>query len=96
VFQENKIIISWDIGIKIFVIKMEVAGIGLATVMLCIRMCGIWESSHVRHIWEVIVPNNFDNRLWLRDFRMIKLTFEMLCQKICQVVSSFKIKNIAK
>lgn len=42
------------------------------------RRNDIRERSRVREICEVILPNRFDDRLWLRNFRMTKTAFEML------------------
>uniref|UniRef100_A0A673HX22 DDE Tnp4 domain-containing protein n=1 Tax=Sinocyclocheilus rhinocerous TaxID=307959 RepID=A0A673HX22_9TELE len=40
-----------------------------------------------RQFWEVIIPNHFDDRLWLRHFRVTKTTFQMLCNEIGLLVS---------
>jgi len=37
--------------------------------------------------WVVLVPNNFDNRLQLRNFIMTKPAFEMLCNEMGLLVS---------
>jgi len=40
-------------------------------------MPSFWECNRVRQFWEVIIPNHFDDGLWLRHSRMTKPTFEM-------------------
>jgi len=42
----------------------------------------------VRQFWEVIISKQFDDRLWLRHFRMTKTAFEMLCNEISPVIQS--------
>ncbi len=60
-----------------------------AVMLSCVRrrMLDVWECNHVRHLWGVIIPNHFDDRLWLRHFRMTKPTFEMLCNESGPLVS---------
>jgi len=41
----------------------------------------------VTQFWMIIIPNHFDDRLWLNHFRMTKTTFEMLCNGIGLLVS---------
>ncbi len=61
-----------------------------AVMLSCVRrrMLDVWECNHVRHLWGVIIPNHFDDRLWLRHFRLTKPTFEMLCNESGPLVSS--------
>lgn len=35
-----------------------------------------------RAAWEVIIPNLFDEGLWLKDFRLAKTTFQVLCNVV--------------
>jgi len=41
----------------------------------------------MRLFWEAIKANKFYDRHWLRDFRMIKPTFKMLCHETDPLVS---------
>lgn len=40
-------------------------------------MPAVWERSRVRQFWGVVIPKHFDNRLWLRPFKMTKTTFQL-------------------
>jgi len=69
---------------KISVLKMEEKCTD--EMLVGVQMTAIWKCNRVRCL-ERINPNHFDDRLWLRHFRMIKPTFEILCNYIFQLVS---------
>lgn len=41
-----------------------------------------WEHRCSRQFWAEIIPKHFDDKLWLRGFRMTKATFQMLCNRV--------------
>jgi len=68
----------------------ECTGNKINAVMLSyIRMPGVWIAIKwdTANSLERIHPTNFDDRLWLRHFRMIKPTFERLWNEIGPLIS---------
>lgn len=49
----------------------------LCHVILRLKEDDVWELNCVRQFWEVTIPNRFDDRIWLGNFGMIKITFEI-------------------
>lgn len=46
-------------------------------------MCSdFWERNGVRQFEEAIIPNHFDDRLWLKHFGMTKTAFDVVCNEI--------------
>jgi len=52
-----------------------------------VQTLGFVECNHVRQSWKGIKTNHFDDRLWLRHFKMIKPSFEMPCNEIGSLVN---------
>lgn len=59
-------------------------------VLLCSdAWCWGMYSNHVKQLWEVIMPNHFDDGHWLRHFKIIKIAFKMVSITLNRFLCSF-------